>query len=60
VQLNNYDNAILDSVWSAFALVAAAFPEDEGVVITLQYHGWYSRQHTILSQRPEYPITRNI
>jgi hypothetical protein len=60
VKLNNYDTAILDSVWSAFVLVAAEFPNDEGVVITLQYHGWYSRQRPILSQPPEYPTPRSI
>jgi len=46
-------------VWSAFVLVAAEFPDDEGVVITLQYHGWYSRQRPILSQLPEYPTPRS-
>jgi hypothetical protein len=55
VKLNHYDTAILDSVWRAFVKVAAEFPDDEGVLTTLQYHGWYSRQCTRLSQRPESP-----
>jgi hypothetical protein len=48
-----YDTAILDSVWSAFLEVAAGFPNDAGVITTLQSHGWYSRQCTILAQRTE-------
>jgi hypothetical protein len=40
--------------------VAAEFPDDEDVVMTLQYHGWYSRQCNIVSQRGETPTTGRI
>jgi hypothetical protein len=53
--LNGFDTAILDSVWTAFMKVAGEFPDDEGVMLTLQYHGWYLRQCTILSQRTGTP-----
>jgi hypothetical protein len=55
VKLNSSEAAILDSVWSAFVKVAAEFPDHKDVVMTLQYHGWYSRQCNILSQRSESP-----
>jgi hypothetical protein len=66
VKLNNNDTSILDhtaileSVWSAFVKVAAEFPDDEGVVITLRYQRWYSSQCTVLSRRPESPATRSM
>jgi hypothetical protein len=53
--LKNYDTAILDSVWRTFEKLAAEFPDDKDVVMTLQYHRWYSRQCTILAQRTESP-----
>ena len=55
--LTNYDPAISDSVWRALENIAAEFPDDESVVMTPQYQGWYSRQCTILSQRRENPTT---
>jgi hypothetical protein len=45
------DTAILNSVWSAFVKVAAEFPEDGGVVVTLQHHGWYSRHCIVVAER---------
>ena len=53
--LNGFDTAILDSVWTAFMKVAAEFPDDEGVMLTLQYHACYLRQCTNLSQRTGTP-----
>jgi len=35
--------------------VAAEFPDDEGVMLTLQYHACYLRQCTNLSQRTGTP-----
>jgi hypothetical protein len=35
--------------------VAGEFPDDEGVMLTLQYHAWYLHQCTILSQRTGTP-----
>jgi len=42
--LNDYDTLILESVWSAFLRVAADFPADPAVMITLQYHDWYTSE----------------
>jgi hypothetical protein len=35
--------------------VAGEFPDDGGVMLTLQYHAWYLRQCTNLSQRTGTP-----
>jgi hypothetical protein len=53
VKLNNYDTSVLASVWDAFERIATEFPGDPGVVITLQYHDWYSLQCLQLSERLE-------
>jgi hypothetical protein len=59
--MENLDAEILNSVWSAFVKLAAQFPEDQRVVMTLQYHDWYSRQCNFLAQRPESATTqRNV
>jgi hypothetical protein len=39
----------LESVWSAFERVANELPGDAGVMMTLQYYGWYSDQCPKLS-----------
>lgn len=58
VELNADDTSILASVWSAFQKVATDFPNDADVIMTLQYHGWYSAQCLRLS-RLEQP-TKNL
>jgi hypothetical protein len=54
------DTAILESVWRALEDVAAEFPDDEGVVMTLQYHGWYSAQCVIVLRKPESPTPPDV
>ena len=51
-QVDDDDTAILDSVWSAFERVAAEFPENPGVIMTLQYHRWYTAQRLQHRQPP--------
>ncbi len=51
--VNGYDTEILDSVWRAFERVAVEIPEDKGVKITLEYHGWYTIACLRLPPRPD-------
>ena len=42
--MNDYDTSILNSVWSAFVRIATEFADDADVMMTLQYHRWYTAQ----------------
>jgi RNA-splicing ligase RtcB len=57
VRLNELNDTIVHSVWSAFEKLATEFPGDAGVKLTLQYHHWYSAQRAHLSLQPATPTT---